>query len=362
MIKRTDNAFKNTHQNNKTTTKMASMATDNWETVNPRKMKHCFSKDGCKNLKCTQAHPSGENRHGIACRNGDECSRKGCYYSHPSGENRHGIACRNGDKCSRKGCYYSHPSGEHREGLFNFQQIWKKKRDERKPDTKRRSGPNRKSLPREGIVRDLIKNDTSNGYHLMENMIRKFDAPRGEDKREYLVHFLLTVLAKIGNKTKFETTMTKLDEEKGWSSEERATYLQDYAWHKGKEKFDSIICHAAFAASKELLLSLIKYPCIDLERNNKWGESLEQCIAKSLDGSKNVERFKSDSTEKILVGEIQNAIEEIKALVAKNKAWEEEKTRVEEEKKNAPKKLSWSEAMKLKRKQRAEAETGELTA
>ena len=323
------------------------MATDNWETVNTKKVNHCFYKDGCKKPKCTHAHPSGENRHGIACRNGDECSRKGCYYSHPS--------------------------GEHRKGLFNFQKIWKEKRAERaeraerKPDTKRRSGPrnysqSRKSLLREGVVRDLIEKDTSNGYRLMENMIRNFDAPRGEDKRDYLVHFLLTVLAKIGNKTKFETTMSKLDEEKGWSSEERATYLQDYAWHKGKEKFDSIICHAAFAASKELLLSLIKYPCIDLERNNKWGESLEQCIAKSLDGSKNVERFKSDSTEKILVGEIQNAIEEIKALVAKNKAWEEEKTRVEEEKKNAPKKLSWSEAMKLKRKQRAEAETGELTA
>ena len=302
------------------------------------------------------------------CRHGDECRRKDCYFSHPSGQNRPGLkapSCRYNDDCRNHGCHFSHPSGQNRHGLQQKKAAFcegsgLKPRAYSKPDAKKRAGPKEKRNISERALRDIIENDKSNGYHLIKNVTNAF-----KGNRDYLIHYLLTCLAKTGGKVKFIAVMQQLDEEKGWSSEERAEYLQDFTWHRGELKYDSIICHAAFAASKDLLLSLIKYPGIKLDRKNKWNETLEECIANSLNESKNVQKFKTDSTQRLLAESVTEAIEEIKSLVAKNKAWEEAKAKAEEEKKNAPKKMTMSELMALKRKQRAEAakkSAGQLTA
>ena len=271
-----------------------------------------------------------ETKMAPSCRHGDGCRRKDCYFSHPSGQNRYGLQ-------QKKAAFYE------RSGL--------KPRAFSKPDARKRAGPKEKRNISEHALRVIIEHDKSNGYHLIKNVMNAF-----KGNRDYLIHYLLTCLAKTGCKVKFVAVMNQLDKEKRWSSEERAEYLQDFTWHKGGTKtYGSIICHAAYAASKDLLLSLIKYPGIKLDRKNKWGETLEECIANSLNESKNVQKFKTDSTQRLLAESVTEAIEEIKSLVVKNKAWEEAKAKAKEEKKNAPKKMTMSELMALKRKQRAEA-------
>lgn len=308
-----------------------------------------------------------ETKMAPACKHGDGCRRENCYFSHPSGQNRPGLkapSCRYNDDCRNHGCHFSHPSGQNRHGLQQKKAAFcegsgLKPRAYSKPDARKRAGPKRNIS--EHALRDIIDHDKSNGYHLIKNVMNAF-----KGNREYLIHYLLTCLAKTGDKVKFIEVMAQLDKEKGWSVEERAEYLQDFTWHRGElKKIDSIICHAAFAASKDLLEFLIRYPGIKFDRKNKWNETLEECLIKSWTESKNVQKYKTKDSKGFLGSSIKDAIREIKSLAAKNKAWEEAKAKAEEEKKNAPKKMTMSELMALKRKQRAEAakkSAGELTA